>query len=997
MPAVSTEFADKNLSTDATPVQDGAAEVLPCPETTPVLSSDVYQMLVEQVQTAVFVVQDDRLLFVNPKLAQLFGYSREEMLCGMDPVLLTVPEHRAHVRTQVRERVAGVPGVAYELDCIRKDGTRFCAQVWGVRIELSGRPADLVTMHDVSEMKLATRIAQQRAELLSNAEELARIGCAEVDLASGDMTLSAGMFRILGEQVSDKTVTREWLLSRVPSEDRPYVQAISEGVSVGEMYEFQHRILHADGGLRTVLHRGLAEADRQGRMVRSVTILQDITVQRAAEQQLDLLANSDDVTGLPNRNAVKVLLDAAIRQAHREDHHLAVLGIEIDQLKLVSESLGFAGGDQLLMDVGRRLRSRLGVDDVLAHLGSGEFVALLAPFGEEDEQAVRAVAALLIEALAPPFAVGESEVKVSCDIGVALFPKHGDDPDKLLHQAQAAMYRAHELGKNQVCVFSMDMHSKAIARLAMESGLRRALERGEFEVLYQPKLDLEKGSVIGAEALLQWNFPARDPMPGADFLGIAEEIGLIVPIGEWTLRTVCKQALAWQRDGFAPLRVAVNLSERQLRQPDIVRRIQSILVETGIDPRYLGLEITEGVLMYESTHVARVLRELKALGIEISLEDFGMGHSNLSYLRTLPIDVVKVDRSFVHDVTAAPQSVSITRAIITMAHSLQMKVLAEGVETEGQLALLIANHCDQMQGFYFSAPVSAGAMAGILSEGKGLPEHLLLRRTRKRTLLLVDDEDNIVASLRRLLRRDGYYVVTANSGAQGLQRLAEQSVDVIISDQRMPGMTGVEFLRRAKELYPDTVRIVLSGYTELQSITDAINEGAIYKFLTKPWDDKHLAGHIAEAFVHKEMIDENRRLGSAVIVANHELNEVNERLQRLLSTQREQIDREESSLTVAREVLDNISAAIVGIDLDGMIAFVNASAEELLGPAIPVLGRGADEILSAALLEVWRAADGVHHEVLVADQPYRAVCRPMSGSRSRGTLLVLAPVSVLEY
>ena len=956
------------------------------------LPASLYQLLVEQIQAAVFVIQDARFVFANPKLLQLFGYSHEEMLESMDPTMLSSPENRAQVRRQVERRVTGVPEAPYEIDCVRKDGTRFCAEVCGIRIEIGGKPADLVTIHDVTEIKRAARIAQQRAALLSNAEDLARIGSAELDLETGVMTLSAGMFNIFGEEASTEPVTKSWLLSRVPIEERPYVQAISEGVSPGETCEFQHRIVHADGSLRTVLHRGLAEADDKGRLVRAVTILQDITVQRAAEQRLVVLANSDEVTGLPNRSALTDRLDAAVRQARREDCQLAVLSIEIDQLKLVSESLGFAGGDQLLADVGQRMRSRMGPDDLLAHFSSGEFAALLAPAQGLDDRGAQATAASLIEALAPPFKVGESEVKITCGIGIALFPMHGDDPDKLLHQAQAAMYRAHEMGKNQIAVFREDMHSKATARLTMESDLRRALEREEFELYYQPKLDLERGSVVGMEALLQWNHPTQPSMPGSEFLGVAEETGLIVPMGEWTLRAACRQALAWQRAGIAPLRVAINLSARQLRQPDIVRRVQAILVETGLDPRYLGLEITEGVLLDESAHVARVLGELKALGIEISLEDFGTGHSNLSYLRTLPIDVVKVDRSFVHDVTAAPQDVSITRAIITMAHSLQMKVLAEGVETEGQLALLIANHCDQMQGHYFSAPVSADAMAALLREDRKLPEHLLLRRTHQRTLLLVDDEDNVVSSLKRLLRRDGYHVVTANSGAQGLQRLAEHAVDVIVSDQRMPGMTGVEFLRRAKALYPDTVRIVLSGYTELQSITDAINEGAIYKFLTKPWDDAHLVGHIAEAFNHKEMADENRRLGSAVIVANHELSEVNERLQKLLSTQREQISREGSNLTVAREVLDNIPVAVMGIDLDGMIAFVNADAEQLFDHMAPVLGRDADETLPAELLGIWHAADGLQHSVSVLDRPYRAVCRAISGNHSHGALLVLTPV-----
>ncbi len=958
------------------------------------LSAADYRLIVDEAQTAVFVIQHNRFLFVNPKLMELFGYSKEEMLNGLDPMMLCVPEHRDHVREQTRARVAGVPGHAYEIDCLRKDGERFCAQVWGTRIVLAGEIADLVTLHDVSAIKLATRFAQQRDQLFRNAEELARIGSAEVDLVAGTVTVSSGMHAIFGIPQTDAPANRDWLLSRVPAVERPYVQAISEGVSPDEACEFQHRIVHADGSLRTVLHRVVADANAQGKVVRTVTLLQDITLQRVAEQRLDKLANTDEVTGLPNRNALTEYLDTRLREAARQERQMAVLSIEIDRLKLVSESLGNAAGDQLLMEVGARLQARVTRDDLLAHFGSGEFSLVLVREGDVDERLASAIATSLIEAFALPVSIGDNDIKVNCDIGVALYPAHGDDPEGLLQQAQAAMYRAHELGRNQVCVFRSGMRSKAISRLAMESGLRRALERSELELHYQPKLDLLNGTVIGAEAFLEWNSPDGALVSRSSFIRVAEETGLIVPIGEWVLRTACLQALAWQRAGHAMLRVAVNLSARQLQQPDITLRIQKILVETGLDPRLLGLEITEGALMGESARIARILGDLQALGIEISLDDFGTGYSSLGYLRTLPIDVVKVDRSFVHDVTAASQDVSITRAIINMAHSLQMKVLAEGVETEGQLALLIANHCDQMQGHYFSMPVSAEAMNALLQDKRALPEHLLLRRTHQRTLLLVDDEESIVSALRRLLRRDGYHIVTANSGAQGLQRLAENSVDVIVSDQRMPGMTGVEFLRRAKELYPDTVRMVLSGYTELQSITDAINEGAIYKFLTKPWDDERLRSHIAEAFSQKEMSDENRRLAGAVLAANQELSTVNDRLQQLLTNQREQIHREESSLSVAREVLDNIPAAVIGVDLEGMIAFVNADAEALFGTTVALLGQDAEKVLPDGLGNVWRAADQSYHDVHVAGRAFRVVCRAVGGEgHSRGRLLVLVPSS----
>ena len=264
--------------------------------------------------------------------------------------------------------------------------------------------------------------------------------------------------------------------------------------------------------------------------------------------------------------------------------------------------------------------------------------------------------------------------------------------------------------------------------------------------------------------------------------------------------------------------------------------------------------------MEDSQHAAQVLHALKAIGFEIALDDFGTGYSSLSRLHQMPIDVVKIDRSFVSDVTAATEDASVTRAIITMAHSLQLLVLAEGVENELQLGLLAANGCDLIQGYYFSKPVPADAIETMLREDRRLPEQFMTRSNRGRTVLLVDDEEHILSCLEQLLRGDGYRIVRAHSAAEGLQRLADTPIDVIVSDQRMPGMTGVEFLRRARHLYPSTVRIVLSGFTDLQSITDAVNEGAVCKFLTKPWDNERLRAHVAEAFQQKEMVDENRRL-----------------------------------------------------------------------------------------------------------------------------------------
>ena len=454
-----------------------------------------------------------------------------------------------------------------------------------------------------------------------------------------------------------------------------------------------------------------------------------------------------------------------------------------------------------------------------------------------------------------------------------------------------------------------------------------------------------QGRIVGVEALLRWKHPTLGRIAPDRFIPIAEETGLIVPIGDWVLRRVIEQAAAWQHAGLPPLRTAVNLSARQLLQPDLARRVEGLLAASGLDPRRFGVEVTESMLITNFDQAVQHLRALRALGVEVSLDDFGTGYSSLSYLRRLPVDVVKIDRSLVPDVTAPAEDVSITRAIITMAHQLQMKVLAEGVESEGQAALLAANQCDQMQGWWFSAAQPAAAVEAMLHDGRQIDPALLGRRSRERTLLLVDDEENIVAALRRLLRAEGWLVLSATSAEQALQLMARHEVDVILSDQRMPGMTGVELLRRAKQVYPETIRLVLSGYTELQSITDAINEGAIYKFLAKPWDDEQLRAHLREAFALKEMADQNRRLDREVQAANRELAELNGRLQTLLSAQREQNEREVGSREAAQELLDAVPVPVFGIDDENLLVFANAPAQALFGLDGNLLGGPAAEQL----------------------------------------------------
>jgi EAL domain-containing protein (putative c-di-GMP-specific phosphodiesterase class I)/FixJ family two-component response regulator len=529
----------------------------------------------------------------------------------------------------------------------------------------------------------------------------------------------------------------------------------------------------------------------------------------------------------------------------------------------------------------------------------------------------------------------------------------------------------------------------------LSADLDQALARGELSLRYQPQVSLADGRIIGAEALLRWQHPALGEVSPAEFVPLAERSGSIVAIGRWVLREALAQVARWRQAGLHPVRVGVNVSPLQFQAGDMVRQVREALRDSGIEPTLLGIEVTEGALLHNPQQVAQSLAALRQIGVEIALDDFGTGFSNLSRLHALPLDLLKIDRSFVSDVTVAAESASVTRSIILLAHGLKIRVLAEGAETEAQAAMLATHGCDRLQGHVFSPAIDAQAFGQMLAQGQQLPSRLTHGALRSNTLLLVDDEDNILAALRRLFRRDGYRILTASSGAEGLELLARNEVDVIVSDQRMPGMTGVDFLRRCKVMRPETIRMTLSGFTDLQSIIDAVNEGAVYKFLTKPWDDERLREHVAQAFQQKRLVDENARLHQQVTQANADLARMNQRLEGLLARQREQVQLMEDSAGSARDLVDALPAAIFGLDNDGMLAYMNHNAMALIPQALSQLGSEPDPAL-AALAARLRGDHGrgenIGEPVRIDHHSLRAwLCRLPEGALPRGELLVLIP------
>jgi diguanylate cyclase (GGDEF)-like protein/PAS domain S-box-containing protein len=951
--------------------------------------------LLDQAQTGLFVVQDNHIAYANAVFAELVGWPAEELV-GQHHDVTTAPEFRLHTQAVVARRLRGHAGRPGQMRCLCRDGSQFDTRVFARLVEFGGHPAVLVTLVDITELNDALRQARWNADMLARTESLCRSGSFEVVLPEGRVVLSSGMRELIGQSDSAASEGGIDTLGWVPADEQAYVAGIWRNAVPGEPFEFQHRVHGLDGRRLIVLHRGLVDAESEGKPnIRGVALLQDISAQREAETRLQELSTHDEVSGLPNRASFLDQLDAAMHSARWASETITLLTIDVARIAEVKGKMGFGAGDALAMAIAARLQQARRDGESIAQLSDTEFALMLEGSASVQDASVRMRAEELRHSLQAPVRLATTDVYPQCVIGIASFPGDGQQPAELLEHAQTARLNATEsLG---IVFFKPDSSTRALREMRLESALRHALDDGELVLHYQPQVDLSTGAVVGAEALLRWTSPELGKVSPAEFIPVAERSGLIGVLGDWVLHRACEQIATWRRAGLPAIRIGVNLSPAQLQNPDLAREVQAVLVETGADPACLGIELTESTAMSDVAHASAVLRDIRALGIEISLDDFGTGFSSLSCLRSLPIDVVKVDRSFVHDVTSAPEDVSVTRAIITMAHGLQMQVLAEGVETEGQLSLLAANRCDLIQGFLFSPALPADEFAQLIREGRRLPERFVTRVRRTKTLLLVDDEENILSSLKRLLRRDGYTILTACGAAQGLQRLAETEVDVIVSDQRMPGMTGVEFLRRAKELYPDSIRMVLSGFTELQSIIDAVNEGAIYKFLTKPWDDERLRGHVAEAFRQRALADENRRLATQVESANADYVKLNSRLEKVVAQQREQAELLAASAGGMREVLDSLPAPVLGIDPDGTLTFVNHAAEALLPDSMCMLGQQLRDAIPPDLLRAVGNPSGGAHAIDIAGRSFQVLTRTLRGSGSmRGQLVLLVEQHLAE-
>ena len=579
-----------------------------------------------------------------------------------------------------------------------------------------------------------------------------------------------------------------------------------------------------------------------------ICVARDITERRLAEERLRHLAHYDSLTGLPNRTLFFQTLGESIELAQDKEWRIVVLFIGLDRFRSVNDSMGAAMGDQLLREFSNRLVQCVRLRDTVGRLGGDEFALILTM--TRDQQDAVMVANEVREALRNPFELDGHQATLTASIGIAMYPDDANDPEALVKFANTAMERAKEAGGDGYRFFTAGMNVQVLARLDLEMALRRALDNHELELHYQPKVNLTTGRISGAEALLRWNRPGYGIVYPAEFVGVLEDTGLIVRVGSWIIDEACRQIAAWLRTPVGGVHVAVNVSSRQFIEGDLEKDVRQALERHQVPAELLELELTETALMSNAERTIEVLKVLKELGIKVAIDDFGTGYSSLAYLQRFPIDKLKIDIAFVRDITTNPNDAAIALAIISMAHSLKLRVIAEGVETRPQLEYLRRNRCDEIQGFFFSRPLVAAEMGQLAESGKSLPPDPNVAAEPPQTLLLVDDDVNVLSSLHRLFRRDGYRILTAASPAEGFDLLALYPVQVIVCDQRMPILSGTEFLAKVKEMYPDTIRIILSGYTGLEAVLDSINRGAIYRFYTKPWDDTQLRDNIRLAFHH---------------------------------------------------------------------------------------------------------------------------------------------------
>jgi len=681
-------------------------------------SNELVRLVLDSVPEAVYGIDmEGKCTFCNPACLKLLGYEDPAELHGknMHDVMHHTRKDGTHYPVEechIYEAFRCGHGTHIDDEVIwRRDGTCFPAEYWSHPIERDGKPiGTVVTFVDITERKRieeAVRESEMRYRLLFE-RNLAGVfrttmegRVLECNQAAAQMFGYASPEETLGASIID-------MYEKISDRDAFLGKLKREAFATNHEVNFRRK----NGERLWAMLNATIVSDHAGAPKVIEGTIVDITERKVAEERIQSLAYFDALTGLPNRTLLGDRLTLALASARRKKSKVALFFLDLDRFKDINDSLGHSVGDLLLKGVAERLKAWGRDQDTIARLGGDEFLVVVNDVKEIGDAAV--AARRLMDGLTAEMVIQNHSLSVSCSLGISIYPEHGADSETLVKHADAAMYTAKDSGRNNFQFFTADMNARAVDRLNLENSLRTALDRKELFLMYQPQMEIASGKIIGVEALLRWQHPEMGLVPPNDFIRIAENSGLIVPIGEWVLRTACTQARKWQDEALAAVSVAVNVSAVQFRREGFSELVRKVLLDTGIAPQYLELEVTESLLLSSADVTFPVLQELKDMGLSLAIDDFGTGYSSLSYLKRFPVSKLKIDRSFVRDVALNPDDAAITTAIISMAKSLNLKVIAEGVEDEAQMSFLRAHHCDEIQGYYFSKPLSADEVAAKL-------------------------------------------------------------------------------------------------------------------------------------------------------------------------------------------------------------------------------------------------------------------------------------------
>ncbi|MBM4180099.1 MAG: EAL domain-containing protein [Betaproteobacteria bacterium] len=679
---------------------------------------ELVRLLLESTAQAIYGIDHDgRCTFANRACARLLGYTDSEELMGRDIHALIHHHHDngdayPHDACPIGHSLREERPIHIDHEVFwRADGVSIPVEYWAYPMRRSGKVVGtVVTFFDISE-----RLRDEaKSRLATTVFESTHEGIMITDPHSRILAVNQAFTRVTGYE-EDEVVGQTPVMLRSGRHDPDFYAVIWRALREAGHWQGEIWNRRKSGEVYPELLSISAVHDSQGSVSHYVGMFTDISKIKESEARLAHLAHYDPLTDLPNRLLLSSRLRHAIEHAQRQQTRLAVLFLDLDRFKNVNDSLGHQVGDELLRAVTDRMGQRLRAEDTLARLGGDEFIALLERIHEPRDAAM--VARSLLEALAEPFTLSQGhEVYIGASIGISLYPEDGDSDSELIMHADVAMYQAKDQGRNAYGFYTQALTDNANQRLEMETKLRRALERGEFVLHFQPQVGLADGGLIGAEVLVRWLHPVEGLIPPNQFIPLAEETGLIVPLGEWVLRKACEQWLCWRDIGLTPVPLAVNISPRQFRQQDFAQVVRRVLEETGVPASALELELTEGALMHQGEDAEDALRGLKELGVGLAIDDFGTGYSSLAYLKRFPLDQLKIDQSFVRDLTHDTGDRELVSTIIAMARKLRLKVLAEGVETREQFSYLVEQGCDAYQGYLYSRPVPAAEFEVLLRE-----------------------------------------------------------------------------------------------------------------------------------------------------------------------------------------------------------------------------------------------------------------------------------------